>query len=328
MSDQTSLEAHPMTRERLRVLFMGTPDFAVPALTELAKAGYAILVVTQPDKPVGRHKLMNPPPVKVAAESLGLFVIQPPKVRAPKALEEITAFAPDVLITAAYGQLLPQKLLDIPTVGCLNIHASLLPRWRGAAPIHRAIMAGDSVTGVTLMEMVLELDAGPIVRMQEMPIDAEDTTGSLHDKLALLGSRLLMDTLPDYVAGKIQPTVQPEVGITYAERVLRADEFIDWTRPAHELALQIRGLAPWPGAATTVGGQSLKIWSVAGIGTEPEKEYEISQPGHVVLGADGHVQVSCGSGFLRVKEVQPAGKRRMNAADWFRGQQAQSVQLG
>lgn len=307
-----------------RVLFMGTPDFAVPALTELANAGYSLLVVTQPDKPVGRKKELTAPPVKEAAIGLGLSVLQPEKVRTEEALQQIREFAPDVLITAAYGQLLPQRLLDIPRVGSLNVHASLLPRWRGAAPIQRAIMAGDTTSGVALMEMVLQLDAGPVVKMQDVPIEAEETFGSLHDKLAAVGAKLLMDTLPLYLDGKTKSVAQPEEGVTYANRIIREDEFVDFTKSALEISRQIRGLSPWPGASTFINQQPFKIWSVS----SEDKPLSQGRPGEVSFTSTGQVQVMCGVGSLLLKEVQPAGKRRMDAADWLRGQQAISVQLG
>lgn len=304
-----------------RLVFMGTPDFAVPSLERLAEEGYQILVVTQPDKPVGRKRELTPPPVKRAALTLGLPVLQPERVRRPEALEPLRAFEPDVLVTAAYGQLLPQTLLDIPRVGCVNVHASLLPRWRGAAPIQRAILAGDSVTGVTLMEMVLELDAGPMLAATEVPILDSDDLGTLHDKLASAGANLLAKLLPDYLAGRVTPKPQPEQGITYAERIVRRDEWIDWNEPAVQTWRRIRALSPWPGASTVADGKPLKIWRAVLADRLPELA-----PGTVRTPGD-RVLVACADGALELLEVQPAGKRRMPASDWARGLQRQEVRL-
>lgn len=305
-----------------RVLFMGTPDFAVPSLNRLVQAGYQLLVITQPDRPVGRKKTLSPPPVKKAALEHGLTVLQPAKVRTDEVLEQLQLFQPDVLITAAYGQLLPERLLQIPKVGCLNVHASLLPRWRGAAPIHRALMAGDAETGITLMEMRLALDAGPIVASAKTPIHLEDNVGTLHDRLAELGASVLFDVLPDYLAGRRTGQEQPEEGVTYAQRILRADELLTWQRPLQTVHNHIRGLSPWPGAVTGYEGQALKIWAA-----HPYDEKYVVKPGVVEKMEDGKIVVQCTDGRLELLTVQPAGKRKMSAAEWFRGVLQNQIQL-
>jgi methionyl-tRNA formyltransferase len=307
-----------------RVIFMGTPDFAVPSLQALATGPFEIVgVVTQPDRPQGRKRILAPPPVKQAAEALGLPVFQPEKVRAEASLKQLAALRPDVLVTAAYGQILPQKLLDIPRVGCINVHASLLPRWRGAAPIHRAILAGDTETGVTLMEMVAALDAGPVLGAVRVPILPEDNVGTLHDRLAQAGAALLRELLPAYLRGEIQPTPQPKDGVTYADRILRKDEWLDWSQSVRTVFNHIRGLSPWPGAATRWRDGDLKVWAAAlpastaaEAGLPPASD--AVQPGCAVMRKDG-VFVRCGDGWVELREVQPSGRRRMSAADWFRG---------
>jgi|UPI000414CCE6 methionyl-tRNA formyltransferase len=311
-----------------RVVFMGTPDFAVPSLRALAARSDCVVaaVVTQPDKPVGRKRVLTPPPVKRVAQELGLSVWQPQKVGADDVINQLREVKPDVIVTAAYGQLLPQRLLDIPTRGCLNVHASLLPRWRGAAPIHRAILAGDAETGVTIMEMVRALDAGPIVGVEKVAIAEDDNVGTLHDRLAEVGARLLMQVLPGYLDGSITPTPQPEEGVTYADRILRSDEFVDWRRPTDAVYNHIRGLSPWPGAVTTWNGLDVKIWAaerVPGevIGSAP------AEPGQVRNVAGVGICVRTGDGWLKLKQVQPSGKRPMSADDWFRGIAAETVQF-
>jgi methionyl-tRNA formyltransferase len=306
-----------------RVVFMGTPEFAVPTLRRLASLCDVALVITQPDKPAGRGRTLTPPPVKVAAMEFGIPVLQPRRVREPEVLDAVARLAPDVAVTAAYGQLLPQALLDIPRRGCLNVHASLLPRWRGAAPIHRAVMAGDSETGVTLMRMVQALDAGPVLGMRRLPIGPDDNTGVIHDRLAALGAELVAELLPPYLAGELEPVPQPEEGVTYAERIRPEDEWIHWDRPAAQVHNHVRGLCPWPGASTLVNGERLKVWRTARSVVTPG---ETAPPGTVVAQGDG-VFAACGDGWLRLEEVQPAGRRRMTAVDWWRGLRRDSLVL-
>lgn len=315
-----------MTETLPRVLFMGTPDFAVPALQALAGDAYRIAaVVTQPDRPQGRRRKLTPSPVKLAAQALGLPVLQPEKVRSPAALAQVAALLPDVLVTAAYGQLLPQRLLDLPRVGCINVHASLLPRWRGAAPIHRALLAGDTETGVTLMEMVAALDAGPILRAQSVPILEEDNVGSLHDRLAQVGASLLQALLPCYLAGEVAPTAQPDSGVTYAARIGREDEWVDWTRSVHEVYNQIRGLSPWPGATTRSAGRDLKVWA-AQLVKSTELLPDLQAPGTLCV-VNRQVLVSCQDGWMTLTEVQPAGKRKMSAVDWLHANAGEKLVL-
>lgn len=300
-----------------RVLFLGTPDFAVPTLLALADGACDVVaVVTQPDRPKGRVRSLAPSPVKQAALARGLPVLQPERIRTEASLKSIACLRPDVLVTAAYGQILPQRLLDLPTVGSLNVHASLLPRWRGAAPIHRAILAGDAETGVTLMEMVAALDAGPMYAQVRVPIHDEDDVGSLHDRLAAAGARLLLDLLPAYAAGDCKPEPQPEEGITYANRISRVDEWMDWQRSARDLHNQIRGLSPWPGAVTRLAGREIKLWR-ADL-TPPQAAAPDREPGRI-WAADEQVWVGCADGWVRLLDVQPAGRQRMTAADWWRG---------
>jgi methionyl-tRNA formyltransferase len=307
---------------KARILFMGTPDFAVESLQKLVQQRYDILVVTQPDKPAGRKKTLTPPPVKEAALSLGLPVMQPVKVRDNDALNQIAAFKPDVLVTAAYGQLLPQKLLDIPRVGPLNVHASLLPRWRGAAPIHRAILSGDAETGVSIMEMVKALDAGPVIGMEKTPIHLTDTVGTLHDRLAKIGADLLVRLLPDYMSGSMKAIPQTEDGVTYAERIVRADEFIDFKGTTMQVYNHVRGLSPWPGAVVKFKDSLLKIWAAKPFDNKIETE-----SGATSQLDDSTVIVQCADGRLQLLELQPAGKRKMTASEWMRGIQEMPIRL-
>ncbi|GLG01071.1 methionyl-tRNA formyltransferase [Alicyclobacillus hesperidum subsp. aegles] len=304
----------------VRALFMGTPDFALPALEALVRLSWEVCVVTQPDRPAGRKRLLTPPPVKRRALELGLRVLQPEKVGHPDSVRALSEWDADILVTAAYGQLLPDRVLKLAKSGAVNVHASLLPRWRGAAPIQRAILAGDTKTGVTLMEMVRELDAGPMIAQQELPIGPDTTAGELHDKLAALGGQMCAEILPAYVRGELQAIPQPAVGVTYAEKLTRSDEWIDWRLAADAIALRVRALAPWPGAsAIAPDGRQLKILR-----------------GHV---GDGHLSgepglarrlgdtavVACGNGVYVVEQVQPAGKRPMSAGAWLAGLRTDTV---
>jgi len=298
-----------------RIVFMGTPDFAVPSLLALHRAGYHIVaVVTQPDKRTGRKQILSPSPVKVAALALNLPLLQPVRVRHPEVLDVLEELHPDVIVTAAYGQLLPQRLLELPRVGCLNVHASLLPRWRGAAPIHRALMAGDKEMGVTIMEMVLALDAGPMVSVREVVVEDEDTLGTMHDKLAQVGVQALLDVLPDYLSQKVHLQAQPDAGVTYANRIERADEWIDWQQSCVTVFNHIRGLSPWPVAYGTVSGAPVKVWR-AQVDNACHENHAV---GSIIL-FEKRVLVSCIDGYICLAEVQPAGKKRISASEWYRG---------
>jgi len=301
----------------MRILFMGTPDFAVPCLEALVKNGYKVVaVVTQPDRPKGRKGELAAPPVKEAALRLGLPVLQPEKVRAEDALNEIQSYKPDLLITAAYGQILPQRLLEMPPMGPINVHASLLPRWRGGAPIHRAIIEGDKESGVTIMRMVQGLDAGAMISRVVVPIEEQDTAESLFHKLAAHGAQLLLETLPKMITGDFTETPQDESLVTFAPNLSRDDERIDWTRPARRLYDQVRGLNSWPVAFTHLNHNVVKIWQAR---VNEETSTPNVEPGTVVKVTGDEIIVQCGQGTLALVEVQPAGKKRMLVTDYLRG---------
>lgn len=318
--------------DKVRVVMMGTPEFAIPILEALATAPTleVVAVVTQPDRPVGRKRVLTPSPVKLAAQRRAIPVMQPERVRAPEVLAALAALQPALFVTAAYGQILPQRLLDIAPYGCLNVHASLLPRWRGAAPIHRALLAGDSVTGVTIMRTVRELDAGPILATAQRQIAPDDNVERLHDGLASLGANLLLCVLPGYLTGEIQPVQQSETGLTYADRILRADEWIDWDRTTLDIHNHIRGLSPWLGATTLVRNQPVKLWSslppslAPDVGCPsvypPELAVASNVPGAITVSQNGDMWVRCADGWLCIQELQQAGRRKMSAAEWVRGQ--------
>lgn len=298
-----------------KVVFMGTPDFAVPPLNALVEDGYLIAcVVTQPDRPRGRKQRLTPPPVKVAAQNHGLEVWQPESIRASEAVERLRTFSPDLIVTVAYGQILPKSVLDMPAHGCINVHASLLPKYRGGAPIHWALINGERETGVTLMYMVEALDAGDILTQRRVPITADDTAGSLHDKLSKAGAELLRKSLPSILRGDVTPTPQDDALATYAPNVTRADERIDWTQSAEAIVNRIRGLNPWPVAYTTLNGNIFKIWRA-----EPVQSQASAPPGTVVRVDERAIHVSAGKGEVRLLEVQPAGKKRMGTDQFLRG---------
>lgn len=310
----------------LRVVFAGTPEFARVALERLHAAGFTLpLVLTQPDRPAGRGMKLQASPVKQFAQAHGMAVAQPQSLRldgkypdeAAAARAALQAAAPDVIVVAAYGLILPQWVLDLPRLGCLNIHASLLPRWRGAAPIHRAIEAGDAETGVTLMQMDAGLDTGDMLLVERLPITENDTTGSLHDKLALLGGRLVVEALEIAACGGLTRTPQPAEGVTYAHKIEKAEAQIDWALPAQTIARRIRAFNPHPGAATLCQGEALKLWQaeVDG-GTHGSSQ----APGTVLAAQADGIRVQCGQGVLCVKELQRAGAKRLSAADFLRGQ--------
>ncbi len=293
---------------------MGTPDFSVPILHNLVESEYeVVLAVTQPDRPKGRKRTITPPPVKAEAEKHGIPVYQPEKLK--EAYEEILAYKPDLIVTAAYGQLLPNGLLEGPEFGCINVHASLLPELRGGAPIHYALMQGKKETGITIMYMVEQLDAGDILTQQTVPIDKEDHVGSLHDKLSEAGSMLLMDTLPRLFNGDITPVKQDGAKATFAGNIKREQERIDWSRSSLEIYNHIRGLNPWPVAFTTYDEANMKIWW----GEIQDKQYS-GNPGEIVEKTDDGFHVVCGDGnVIKITEIQPAGKKRMTVKDYLQG---------
>ncbi len=292
----------------MRLVFMGTPDFSRPALDALVEAGHEIACVyTQPPRPAGRGQKPRPSPIQARAEALGLPVRAPVSLRDAGAQAEFAALGAEVAVVVAYGLILPRAVLDAPARGCLNIHASLLPRWRGAAPINRAIMAGDADTGVCIMGMEAGLDTGPVLLREAVSIGAEDTAGTLHDRLAALGGRMIVEALAGLDA--ITPAPQPEAGVTYAAKIDKAEARIDWTRPAEEVDRQIRGLAPFPGAWCEIGGERVKVLL-------SEMAEGSGAPGMVL---DEDLAVACGSGAVRLTRLQRAGAGAMDAATFLRG---------
>ncbi|WP_339215455.1 methionyl-tRNA formyltransferase [Solibacillus sp. FSL W8-0372] len=299
-----------------KIVFMGTPAFSAPILRMLHEEGYEVLaVVTQPDRPVGRKKVLTPPPVKEEALALGLPIIQPEKLRGSKELEEILALNPDLVVTAAFGQILPKELLEAPRLGCINVHASLLPLYRGGAPIHQSIIDGQSKTGVTIMYMAEKLDAGDIISQSEITIEDTDHTGSMFEKLSMVGRQLLKETMPSIINGTNARIVQDETLVTYARNISREQELIDWNNDARALYNQVRGLHPWPVAYTTFEGANFKVWW-AKVGDTTTN----ATPGEVVKIAKDHFEVATGDGnTLALYDVQPAGKKRMTAEEFLRG---------
>ncbi|UOF89200.1 methionyl-tRNA formyltransferase [Fodinisporobacter ferrooxydans] len=314
----------------MRVIFMGTPDFAVPSLQTLLQDGHEIVaVVTQPDRPKGRKREMTPPPVKQEAVKHGLPIFQPERLRNSQELEQLLTLEPDVLVTAAYGQLLPKQLLELPKHGCVNVHASLLPKYRGGAPIQRCLLNGEQETGVTIMEMIPKLDAGGIYRQVRIPIEDSDDVGTLHDKLSVEGAKLLHETLPEIAAGTLLPTPQREAEATFAPNITRDDEQIDWSRTNRQIFNQVRALRPWPGAFTSLQGSLLKIWDVQEVRKQREETDKNELPGTIVAVADHSIRVAAGEGYLDLLVVQPAGKTKMSVTDFLRGRElAAGIVLG
>ena len=296
----------------MKVAFAGTPEFAAAALEAILAAGFDVpLVLTQPDRPAGRGMQLQPSPVKRVALAAGIPVHQPEKLRTPEQQTPLADVQADVLVVAAYGIILPQAVLDLPRHGCLNIHASLLPRWRGAAPIHRAIQAGDAETGITIMQMDAGLDTGPMLLSRAEAIHADDTTGSLHDRLALLGADMIVEALRA-LPGGLTATPQPADGVTYAAKIGKAEASIDWSRPAVELERAIRAFNPFPGAVATLQQTPVKLWRARAIDAT-------GTPGEVLLAEGAGVIVACGEGALCVTELQKPGGKRLPAADFLRG---------
>lgn len=294
----------------MRLAFMGTPDFAVPVLHALADAGHMIVrVYTQPPRPAGRGRNLRPSPVHAAAEALGIPVATPESFRDPAVVADFAALELDAAVVVAYGLILPQAALDAPRLGCLNLHASLLPRWRGAAPIQRAIMAGDSATGACVMQMEAGLDTGPVLACKATPIGPEDTARTLHDRLAGIGAALMVETLAALAAGEVSPTPQPEIGAIYAAKIDKAEARVDWTRSAAELGAHIRGLSPFPGAWCEIGGERVKL-----LMAEPENGAGL--PGEAL---DDRLLVACGTGALRLVTLQRSGKGAIGAAAFLQG---------
>ncbi|MBC2267983.1 methionyl-tRNA formyltransferase [Listeria sp. FSL L7-0083] len=297
-----------------KIIFMGTPEFSVPVLTQLASTYDVVAVVTQPDRPVGRKRVLTPPPVKKAALELGIPVYQPEKLRTSSELEELIALQADLLVTAAYGQILPNNLLESPKHGAINVHASLLPEYRGGAPVHYALLDGKTETGVTIMYMVEKLDAGDMISQRKIPITEEDNTGTMFDKLSKLGAELLMDTLPDFLAGKITAIAQDPEKVTFARNISREQEKINWEKSGRTIFNQIRGLSPWPVAYTTLEEKPFKIWEAIFEDTKTT-----GAPG-TILTDKSTLKIVAGDGTLIVPTViQPAGKPKMDIHSFMSG---------
>ncbi|MGF9976078.1 methionyl-tRNA formyltransferase [Viridibacillus arvi] len=300
----------------ISIVFMGTPAFSVPVLRMLHEEGYDIkAVVTQPDRPVGRKRVLTPPPVKEEAVRLGLPVIQPEKLRGSEELQEIIALNPDLIVTAAFGQILPKELLDTPKLGCVNVHASLLPAYRGGAPIHQCLIDGQEKTGVTIMYMAVKLDAGDIISQAELNIDEQDHTGLLFDKLSIIGRDLLKETLPSIIDGTNNRIPQDEEKVTFAHNISREQELVNWQQNSTEIYNQVRGLHPWPVAYTKLHGDNVKIWWAQ---KSDKNHNEI--PGTVIAIDKEYFTVATGNGeAINILDLQPAGKKRMTAMDYLRG---------
>ena len=297
----------------IKIVFMGSPDFALPSLRALASTYDVVGVVTQPDRASGRGRELKSPPVRGLAIELNIPVIQPEKLRAPEAMEQLRAWNPDLIVVAAFGQILKPGVLDLPRYGCINVHASLLPRWRGAAPINAAILAGDEETGVTIMKMDVGLDTGPMLAKQSIRLAPGVTAGEAFAELSTLGADLLLATLPDYLAGKIVPQPQPEAGATYAPMLKKEDGRLDFTRPAAVLERRVRAMNPWPGAWFEWDGNLLKVLraSVAGAGQRRESGTRLI--------VEGRPAVMCADEALILEEVQPAGKKSMPGKSFLSG---------
>lgn len=306
----------------MRLIFAGTPEFARVAVERLHAAGFQVpLVLTQPDRPAGRGMKLQASPVKQFAQAHGIQVAQPRSLRlegkypddAAQARAAIEAAQADVMVVAAYGLLLPQWVLDAPRLGCLNIHASLLPRWRGAAPIHRAIEAGDAQTGITIMQMDAGLDTGDMLLVERLPIAPDDTTGALHDRLAALGGRLIVEALELAGCGGLQRTPQPAEGVTYAHKIDKAEAAVDWAQPAADIERRLRAFDPFPGASSQYGDETLKLWRAQVLPAAS------AEPGTVVQCGVAGIDVATGHGVLRLLQLQRPGGKRLAAADLLRG---------
>lgn len=294
------------------IVFMGTPVFSVQTLEKLIQHHHVIGVVTQPDRPAGRNRQLQESPIKQVALRHGIPVLQPEKLRKAEAIAELRQWQPDLYVVAAFGQILPQSVLDIPRYGSINVHASLLPRWRGAAPIQACIRAGDAETGVTIMKMDAGLDTGPMLSKRVIPIAADETGSSLHDKLALIGSELLIDTLPGYLDGSLTPQPQPQEGITFAGQIQKEDGLIDWRQSAIEIERLVRAFTPWPGTSTTWNGQLLKILDGTAVSGD-------ANPGSVVAYGKA-AAIGTGEGLYLPHHLQLAGRKAVTVEEFLRGQ--------
>lgn len=312
----------------MRIVFIGTADIGGPSLEALvgARGHQLVSVVTQPDRPVGRRQELTPPPIKTLALRHHLPILQPEKIRAPAALAEIRGLAPDLIVVIAYGQILPKELLAMPPRGCINVHASLLPRWRGASPIQASLLAGDTETGVTTMLMDEGVDTGPMLLQERLPIAPDDNAGVLHDKLGRLGAELLLHTVAGVADGSLKSTPQPAEGATYAPKIKKEDGLVDWKLPAQQLINRLRAFTPWPGLFTFLtnerGRRMLKIWLAS-------VESSAGAGGVVARADERGIAIGTGEGLLLIHELQFEGGRRMSAAEFLRGHElATGTKLG
>jgi len=313
-----TIASHP-----LRVAFAGTPDFAVPALEALLDAGHEVAAIySQPDRPAGRGRKLRPSPVKACALAHDLEIRQPLTLRDPEAQQALAALKLDAMIVVAYGLILPPPVLTAPRLGCINVHASLLPRWRGAAPIQRALLAGDAETGVTIMQMEQGLDTGPMLVKESLAISPTDTSATLHDRLAVLGAQLLTTTLPALDRGELVAETQDPALATYANKLAKTEARLDWSAPAVLLDRQVRGLDPWPVAEARFGDQPLRIWQATPLQGHAEP------PGRIVHTGPEGIDVACGDGLLRLLRLQLPGKRPVTAGEFANGRAVLGLTLG
>ena len=307
----------------LSVVFAGTPEFAVPALEALVASRHRVVAVyTQPDRPAGRGQQIAMSAVKQTAQRHALTVEQPQTLRDDTAVQRLASYRPDVMVVVAYGLILPANVLAVPRLGCLNIHGSLLPRWRGAAPIHRALLAGDARTGVTIMQMDAGLDTGPMLIERETPIGATDTSATLHDRLAQMGAQALLEALDGLLDGSVRPRIQPEQGVTYAAKIRKDEAVIDWRRSAIEIDRQIRAFNPWPVAQTQWRGQQLRIWQA-----NPLDDATQATPGSVVAVDAQGIRVATGAGLLNLTRIQLAGRKTVSAAQFLNAHSLDGAQF-
>jgi methionyl-tRNA formyltransferase len=309
----------------LKLGFAGTPDFAVPALDLLAAKHRICAVFTQPDRPAGRGQLLHMSPVKRRALDLGLTVHQPATFKSPQAIEMLRAAGVDALVVVAYGLILPVAVLSIPTWGCINIHASLLPRWRGAAPIQRALLAGDAMSGVTIMRMEAGLDTGPMLTSRSTDIGPTDTAKTLHDRLANMGAELIDESLHAISSGLVREVVQPAEGVTYAAKIDKSEALIQWQQSAELIHRQVRAFNPWPVAQTQFNGQQLRVWDAEAIAAPRLGREPI--PGTVLSATQEGIDVVCGSGILRILRLQLAGRKPLAAAQFLQGQRLDGMRF-
>jgi methionyl-tRNA formyltransferase len=309
----------------LRIAFAGTPQFALPALRALLKSAHQVVgVLTQPDRPAGRGQNLRASPVKLLAAEHRLPIAQPSTLKTPEGRAQLAQWAPDVLVVVAYGLILPQAALDLPRLGCVNIHGSLLPRWRGAAPIQRAILAGDAETGVTIMQLDAGLDTGPMLLERSRSIGLHDTAGDLHDSLSELGAVALIEALDGLAEGTLRPRVQPAAGVTHAAKLEKSEARIDWSASATQLDRQVRAFNPWPIAETSFGSEILRVLRARV--TEPGGVH--AEPGTLLGLADDGLRIACGEGVLAISELQRAGKRPISARDFANAVRVAGLRFG